>query len=155
MEINKEGKLILIEHAPIFFKFKVNLTYQRGNGAVLLYSHVQISCLLRESPMSELWTKTMLPKLTRFYKDYILPEILDSRIIGQLRVRDPAHITDAQSRKDKANLATSAKKRKEIGGLCGNDLFDSVILVPFHYKIVFNSHLVTLAVSQNYRINKL
>ncbi|CAG9763623.1 unnamed protein product [Ceutorhynchus assimilis] len=37
----------------------------------------------------ELWSTTMLPKLTTFYVNSILPEIVDGRVPRGLKVRDP------------------------------------------------------------------
>ncbi|XP_063222664.1 uncharacterized protein LOC134531069 [Bacillus rossius redtenbacheri] len=53
------------------------------------------------------WKNTMLPKLEKFYLQCMLPEIVDSRIKRNLKVRDPLYIIQAQEKF--RNKKTSAK----------------------------------------------
>lgn len=111
MELNKEGKLMLKRTHNYYFQVQGQLNITKRSWCdFIIFTRTNKLFVERITIDSELWTKTMLPKLTRFYKHCIVPEIVDSRINRQLRVRDPAYIIDAQSRRDKANLATSSKK---------------------------------------------
>ncbi|XP_063240064.1 uncharacterized protein LOC134540920 [Bacillus rossius redtenbacheri] len=54
----------------------------------------------------DFWRNEMLPKLTRFYKKCLLPEIVDSRVIRGKPVREPEYIS-------KAKEEMNAKKSKK------------------------------------------
>ncbi|XP_070525083.1 uncharacterized protein [Cardiocondyla obscurior] len=50
------------------------------------------------------WETKMLPQLTRFYEDCLVPEIVDSRTARNMSIREPQHIIEAQQK------ATQKKK---------------------------------------------
>lgn len=56
------------------------------------------------------WNTSMVPKLTRFYEECILPEIADSRVIRQLRIRDPDYIVMAQEKNREKHKDSSNQK---------------------------------------------
>jgi hypothetical protein len=60
-------------------------------------------------PDDDTWGK-MLPKLTRFYLDCMLPEITDPRIPRGLKVRDPQSFHEAVKALAEAKAAKVAKK---------------------------------------------
>ncbi|XP_063221397.1 uncharacterized protein LOC134530485 isoform X1 [Bacillus rossius redtenbacheri] len=60
-----------------------------------------VECIVRDKI---LWQEKMLPKLSQFYMDCILPEIADPRIPRGLPVREPLYITEAQTRHYKKKI---------------------------------------------------
>ncbi|XP_054259250.1 uncharacterized protein LOC128983994 [Macrosteles quadrilineatus] len=56
----------------------------------------------------EFWAK-VLPKLVQFYQECILPEIIDSRLVRNLRIRNPPSIIEAQQR-----LKNRPKRGKKV-----------------------------------------
>lgn len=55
------------------------------------------------------WHKEMLEKLTKFYMDCLLPELVDPRHTRSMEIRDPPYITEAIR-----TLSIKKKKKKEI-----------------------------------------
>lgn len=55
----------------------------------------------------EFWQTEMEPFLTRFYKECVLPEIVDPRLERSMKIRDPPYILDAIAEKKR-----KAQKRK-------------------------------------------
>ncbi|XP_067216432.1 uncharacterized protein [Linepithema humile] len=51
------------------------------------------------------WEKEMVPILTRFYYECILPEILDSRHNRHMPIRNPQYIVDAQEKASKKKVS--------------------------------------------------
>lgn len=49
------------------------------------------------------WRNKMLPSLTRFYNECMLPEILDSRHNRHMSIRDPKYIMEAKEEKIEKN----------------------------------------------------
>lgn len=47
--------------------------------------HLKVECVERDD---NFWTEKMLPKLTKFYNDCLLPELIDSRMMRNMAIRD-------------------------------------------------------------------
>lgn len=60
---------------------------------------------------NDFWKNQMLPYLTRFYSECMLPEILDSRYNRHMPIRNPKYICDAQ---EKVRMRTNRQENKEI-----------------------------------------
>ena len=54
---------------------------------------------------NDFWENKMLPLLTRFYYDCMLPEILDSRHNRHMPIRNPKYIIDAQEKASKKKVS--------------------------------------------------
>jgi hypothetical protein len=60
----------------IFIRFRVQWLHYNHSGVIMLFIQETI-CLLKEYILidSSLWEKTMVPELTSFYFDYVLPKL--------------------------------------------------------------------------------
>lgn len=60
------------------------------------------------------WRNKMLPFLTRFYNECMLPKILDSRHNRHMPIRDPRYIIEAKEEAAKKIVTMSRTKRRNI-----------------------------------------
>lgn len=66
---------------------------------------------VKEEYNEQFW-KSIEPKLTRFYMECMLPEIVDSRIRRNMDIKEPDYILEARKRVKERNSCNSDKKRK-------------------------------------------
>ncbi|XP_054265988.1 uncharacterized protein LOC128988593 [Macrosteles quadrilineatus] len=104
LEINKEEIISLKKRHNYFFQIQgqLNVTGRKWCD-LIVYTAIKQLFIERIYIDSELWRQVMLPKLKRFYMDCMLPEIADSRIAREMRVRDPDYIIMAQEKRKKVN----------------------------------------------------
>lgn len=58
----------------------------------------------------DFWNSKMEPFLSRFYENCLLPEILDSRYLRNMQIRNPRYILDAKEKQDQKMCERKAKK---------------------------------------------
>ncbi|KYM95153.1 hypothetical protein ALC62_14214 [Cyphomyrmex costatus] len=63
---------------------------------------------------NDFWQNKMLPSLTRFYFDCMLPEILDSRYIRHMPIREPKYIIEAKEKVLSKSINTCNTKRQHV-----------------------------------------
>lgn len=90
----------------IISKSKDNCISQKKNHCLFALWTPKGLKIERIEKDEEFWAKVMEQKLTDFYFDCLLPEILDPRFVRNMPIRDPKYILEAiQSNK--------MRKRKE------------------------------------------
>ena len=85
---------------------------QRKYCLFILYTPKGIH-IVREEYDRQFWNIKMEPKLTRFYMECLLPEIVDSRVRRNMPIKDPTYILKAKNEKDIRVAARIAKKELE------------------------------------------
>ena len=70
--------------------------------------------ILRIERDDNFWNQNMQPQLSTFYDNCLLPEILDSRFLRNMPIRDPPYILEAQRKcQEQSNQVKSAKQSIE------------------------------------------
>lgn len=64
----------------------------------------------------EFWKLKILPKLERFYRECVLPEIVRGNIKQNIPCVDPPYILDAIRRKENKKSAEVAKANRKVAG---------------------------------------
>lgn len=102
LEINEEEISLKKKHNYFFqIQGQLNVTGRKWCD-LIVYTAIKELFIERIYIDNELWRQVMLPKLKRFYMDCMLPEIADSRIAREMRVRDPDYIILAQEKRRKS-----------------------------------------------------
>lgn len=100
LEITKEGVLQLKKSHNYHYQIQGQLAVTNRNWCdFVVYTKKGELFVERIKKDTKFWTNEILPKLTRFYNDCLLPEILDSRIVRGMKVRDPIYILEAQKKR--------------------------------------------------------
>lgn len=100
LEINRKGDLTLKKKHNYYYQIQGQLNVTERNWCdLIVYTSCKEIFVERIFVDKELWLNIMLPQLTRFYMECLLPEIADSRIAREMRVRDPDYIIQAREKK--------------------------------------------------------
>lgn len=110
LELSKEGEIKLKKNHNYFYQIQGQLAITSRNWCdFIVYTKKGEIFVERIQKDTTFWTKNMLPKLTRFYQDCLLPEILDSRIVREMKCRDPVYILEAQKKLKNAKQEKAKK----------------------------------------------
>jgi putative phage-type endonuclease len=98
LEIYNSSQLRLKKKHSYYWQIQgqLNIT-KRSKCAFILYTlanDIYVEWILKDE---QLWNEIMLPKLISFYKNCILPEIVDSRLPRGMKIKDPPNFDECNS----------------------------------------------------------
>lgn len=116
LELNKKKEITLKMNHNYYYQIQGQLNITKRNWCdLIVFTKQEELFVQRIVTDGKLWNEVMLPKLRRFYMECVLPEIADSRIVRQLRVRDPDYILHARARlESKAQEKQTKQDKKKI-----------------------------------------
>jgi YqaJ-like viral recombinase domain len=109
--VDEHEHLYLKKSSHYFYQIQgqLNITNRSLCDLVLFTDHDREVITVERD--RKFWVEIMVPKLSQFYLDCLLPELVDSRDLRGMRVRDPPSVIEAQEKRG------SACKRKLPSGL--------------------------------------
>lgn len=111
LELCNKKKLKLKRNHNYYFQIQGQLNISKRDWCDLIIFTKQEEMFIERIVVDrKLWDEVMVPKLCRFFKECVLPEIADSRIVRQLRVRDPDYILQARARVEE-NAQNQARRK--------------------------------------------
>lgn len=120
LQFNECGELQLKRNHNYYFQIQgqLNITKRLWCDFVV-YSKKGELFVERINKDDMFWKTTMLPKLTQFYRECMLPEIVDSRVVRGMRIREPKYILDAQEKvarqKEEKSDVKNLKRKTQAG----------------------------------------
>lgn len=118
--LEKAGDLFRLKTShPYFYQIMGQLHITGRTFCDLIIYAENAYFVQRIFPDDTMWSE-MLPKLTRFYLDCMLPEITDPRIPRGLKVREPPSLQVAVKAREAAMAATVAKRVERAASRTSN-----------------------------------
>lgn len=101
--VNSDGSMQLNKSHAFFYQIQGQLNIsQRNKCMLILYCDFGTEFISVERD-ENFWLTHMVPKLSRFFYECVLPELADSRHARGLRCRDSLYIKNAQNEKKNSN----------------------------------------------------
>lgn len=102
-EIDENGKLKLKRNHSHYYQIQVQLAItKRSFCHFVIWTPVDFD--IEEISRDDVfWENEMKPKLTRFFMECMLPEIVDPRVQRSMNIREPNYILEAQAIRNQAN----------------------------------------------------
>ncbi|EZA62163.1 hypothetical protein X777_06112 [Ooceraea biroi] len=97
-----------------FYQVQGQLNITRRDYCIFVVWTPKSFKIMRVSRDEVFWKNQMLPFLTRFYYECMLPEILDSRFNRHLPIRDPRYIHEAKESKNACKRTNSSVGQRKI-----------------------------------------
>ncbi|KYN27414.1 hypothetical protein ALC57_03197 [Trachymyrmex cornetzi] len=93
---NKKDPNVLNQNHRFFYQIQGQLNITQRDFCIFAVWTPRSMKTVRVNRDNDFWRNKMWPFLTRFYFDCMLPEILDSRYVRHMPIREPKYIIEAK-----------------------------------------------------------